>query len=54
MVSRPQLLESVTYVLKFSTVAYATWADKWADISLGTFLWDIMRWRSPAAWSMMS
>jgi hypothetical protein len=42
MVSHPQLLESVTYVLKFSTVAYATWADKWADISLGTFLWDII------------
>jgi len=37
MVSHPQLLESVTYVLKFLTVAYVTWADKWADISLWDF-----------------
>ena len=37
MVSHPQLLKSVTYVLKFLTVAYATWADEWADISLWDF-----------------
>jgi hypothetical protein len=37
MMSHPQLLESATYALKFLTVAYVTWADEWADISLGDF-----------------
>jgi len=54
MVSRPQLLESVTYVLKFSTVAHVTWADEWADISLWDFSLGHHEMEKSAAWSMMS